>query len=333
MKYDKSPQMPLVSIGLPAFKGAFFKDALVCWKQQTYEKFEVLVYDDASPDDLKAIFDEVCGDDPRFSHVRNAQNTSPHFVSNWNKALEAAKGELFVLGSDDDLFEPTFLEEMVKLTHKYPSVDLFYCRKDNFNTSIDNLFDVALCTPEYESHIDYLFTLLLANRGTVAPNYMVRKAAIDAIGGFVDLPAAWASDWVAWAKLSINGVVSSPKILFHFRLSGMNISTIDSAYWSLQKINAWRQAIHYFKEEVLALKPTTAAEHFQKAKLLEYINTGYWKRAHLDEEYVSQPFHVWLNYHWTNWRLGELALRRFLAIHLPIKILYTYNKLKQTLLK
>lgn len=43
--------VPRVSIGLPAFKAKFFREALSCWKAQTFTDFEVLVYDDASPED------------------------------------------------------------------------------------------------------------------------------------------------------------------------------------------------------------------------------------------------------------------------------------------
>ena len=47
---------------LPAFKPAFFEEALRSIKSQTYSDFKVLVSDDCSPHDLKFIYNKVCGD-------------------------------------------------------------------------------------------------------------------------------------------------------------------------------------------------------------------------------------------------------------------------------
>ena len=59
---------------LPAYKHDFFEEALRSIKNQTYSDFNVLVSDDCSPHDLKSIYDEVCGDDARFSYRCNEVN-------------------------------------------------------------------------------------------------------------------------------------------------------------------------------------------------------------------------------------------------------------------
>ena len=110
---------------LPAYKPDFFELALRSIKSQTVKDFKVLVSDDCSPYDLKSIYDKVCGDDERFCYRRNEVNMgSNSLVSHWNLLLDMCDTEFFILASDDDIYEPTFLDEVDKLASKYPEVDL-----------------------------------------------------------------------------------------------------------------------------------------------------------------------------------------------------------------
>ena len=277
-KMQTKGKRPKVSIGLPAYKGQFFREALQCWVDQTFSDFEVLVYDDASPDDLKSIFDEVCGADPRFRYVRNKENSSPRFVRNWNKTLAAARGEYFVLGSDDDVYDKTFLEKMVAAADQNPGVDLFYCRYARFSDDIKKKQFFSSCAPRVESQTEYVYALLCEHRLTIAPNYFMRRSAAAAMGGFVDLPAAWASDWLSWAHLARHGVVFVSEVLLYWRANGRNISTKVGGFWDRQKCAAGVEAEPLWMQLIASLTPRTEAEAWQKAQLLAWMKTGYFMR-------------------------------------------------------
>lgn len=167
---------PLVSVGIPAFKGGHFREALECWKRQTYSNIEVFVQDDASPDDLKAVFDDVCGCDGRFHYERNEKNSSPYFVENWHKTLSKATGEYFVLGSDDDLYEDDCLEKLVGLAQKYPSVDVIDAAHDLFGGHGIKMLPPRI--PECLSQIEWIYALLFSPRGVVAQSVMCRTSAL-----------------------------------------------------------------------------------------------------------------------------------------------------------
>ena len=114
---------------LPAFKPDFLEVALRSIKSQTLKDFKVLVSDDCSPHDLKSIYNKVCGDDARFSYRRNEVNMgNKSLVSHWNLLVDMCDTEYLILASDDDVYEPTFLEEVDKLASKYPEVDLIRAR-------------------------------------------------------------------------------------------------------------------------------------------------------------------------------------------------------------
>ena len=57
---------------LPAYKRTYLKKALESILSQTYKNFEVIVIDDASPEDLKSICDEFT--DIRLHYYRNKVN-------------------------------------------------------------------------------------------------------------------------------------------------------------------------------------------------------------------------------------------------------------------
>lgn len=265
---------PLVSVGIPAFKGAHFREALECWKRQTYSNFEVFVQDDASPDGLKAVFDDVCDGDGRFHYERNAKNSSPYFVDNWHKALGKATGEYFVLGSDDDLYEDDYLEKMVGLAQKYPDADVIDAAHDLFGARGIEMLPPRI--PEFLSQIEWIYALMFSPRGVIAQSVMCRAAALRDLGGFDNLPAAWgACDWLTWCRLAKNGVVTSREILMHWRIDGGNTTSADSGYWMKQKIAALDMARERWAELADGLRPSDRYEEHMVEVIRHKVGRGF----------------------------------------------------------
>ena len=75
------------SFVLPAYKARFFKEALDSILSQTYKDFELIIVNDASPEDITSI---VKGDnDPRISYYINDVNIGgKDLVAQWNDCLE-----------------------------------------------------------------------------------------------------------------------------------------------------------------------------------------------------------------------------------------------------
>ena len=209
---------------LPAFKPDFFEEALRSIKDQTYSDFKVLVSDDCSPHDLKSIYNKVCGDDARFSYRRNEVNMgSKSLVSHWNLLVDMCDTEYFILASDDDVYEPTFLEEVDKLARKYPEVDLIRARCKMVNESRNFAFYDGIYQ-ELTDSLEFVHLMYLHNSIKCIANYTFRLDAIKAKGGFIDFPLAWFSDRATVMKLSTHGVANTKDVLFSFRMSDVNIT-------------------------------------------------------------------------------------------------------------
>lgn len=215
----------LYSFVLPAYKARFFKEAIDSILAQTYTNFELIIVNDASPEDL----DKIVGsyNDPRIKYYKNEINIGgKNLVNQWNYAVSFAKGEYVVLASDDDIYHFDYLEKMDTLINRYPHVQLFRPRVQNINEA-GNIVKIRGVLKEYTTPLEFAYWLGSAGKGI--PFYIFKHSALRAIGGFVNYPLAWHSDDATIITMAKNGVVFSNEILFSFRLSGESISTKENS--------------------------------------------------------------------------------------------------------
>lgn len=234
---------PLVSIGIPAYKAAFLKDAISSALNQTYTNIELVVVDDCSPENIESVIKDF--NDSRIRYYKNTVNLGKEDPSkNWNKCLEAANGEYFALLCDDDAYEPAFIEEMLELARTYPDVKVFRARARTIDEN-NNLLNWYPTSPAYETCIDYMYQKMSGFRQQTISEFLYRTAYIKNKGGYVNAPRAWTADSLSIFKFAWeNGIASTSAILVNFRESSKNISSIHSD--TLKK----RDALISFKSAV-----------------------------------------------------------------------------------
>ncbi len=237
---------PKYTFLLPAYKGKFFKQALESIQSQTYKDFLVIISDDCSPEDLYAIAKPFL-EDPRFSYRRNEKNLgAENLAGHWNMLVNMCKTPWLIMASDDDVYDRDFLKDMDNLQIKHPNVDLLHSRvqvidKENTVLQIDAPYE------EVVSQLGFMSQELFLNHVQCIANHIIRSSALKDLGCFFEFPLAWASDNATLDYLAKNGAVNSLRILFSFRSSGINISSIENT-----DINISRKKIAaYFNYETL----------------------------------------------------------------------------------
>ena len=101
---------PKVSVCIPTYLGdQTLGAAIESVLAQTYTDFELMVIDDGSPDDTRAVVERFS--DPRMVYLCNEKNLGPE--GNWNRCLEVATGDYFKLLPHDDVLHPHCLERQV----------------------------------------------------------------------------------------------------------------------------------------------------------------------------------------------------------------------------
>ncbi|MBO7515210.1 MAG: glycosyltransferase, partial [Lachnospiraceae bacterium] len=131
-------------------------------------------------------------------------------AGNTNAAISRATGAYIALLDHDDVLAPNALYEYVKLLNEDPSVDMFYSDEDKIDESGKKHFD-----PNFKP--DYNTDLFMTNN-YICHFFMVKKAIVDKIGGF--LPGYdGAQDYDFILRCIENGrqIRHVPKILYHWR--------------------------------------------------------------------------------------------------------------------
>ncbi|SEG73468.1 Glycosyl transferase family 2 [Sphingobacterium lactis] len=258
---------PFVSFVLPAYKQQFLAAAIQSILDQRYANFELIIVDDASPENLAAVVAEFT--DPRIRFYSNEQNIGgKDLVRNWNQCLTHATGEWVVLASDDDIYSPFFLEKLLALNKRFPNLDLFYCRFHTIDSFGETVSYSEPCLT-YETAEEFIFFNLIQRRQQVAPNFMFRRTAIEQIGGFVNLPLAWGADDATWCTLTLGkGAAYCEDVLFQWRFSGANISSQKSNL--IEKSRSRLLFLDYCRDKIIpSLREDNAVSAYY-AKLIRF---------------------------------------------------------------
>ena len=116
---------PTVSVVVPCYRyGHYLPGAVRSVLDQTDVDAEVLIVDDASPDDSAEVAEALAAADPRIRVLRHTVNKG--HIATYNDGLEAVDGEYVVLLSADDLLPPGSLGRATALMEAHPSVGMVY---------------------------------------------------------------------------------------------------------------------------------------------------------------------------------------------------------------
>jgi len=117
---------PLVSVVIPCYKGSrFLAQAIESCLNQSHRELEVIVVDDASPENDAEIAEGYAARDNRVRVLRHAKNGGVSRA--YNTGFAAARGEFFTRLSQDDVFRADAFEIMVRYLQAAPQdVGLVY---------------------------------------------------------------------------------------------------------------------------------------------------------------------------------------------------------------
>lgn len=211
------------SITIPAYKQKFLYEAVESCLAQTYDDFELIIVDDASPEDLKSVVDRF--QDPRIRYYRNEKNCGAlDVVDNWNICLGYVTGDYVICMGDDDELLPNCLEEYSKLIDKYPGLGVYHAWTEMIDEK-GNIVNIQESRPEFETVSTMMFCRFRYNRLQYIGDWLFNVKMLRENKGFYKLPYAWGSDDVSVYIAALEyGVANSQTPLFRYRVSSLTIS-------------------------------------------------------------------------------------------------------------
>ena len=247
------------SFVLPAYKATYLRESINSILNQSYTDFELIIVNDASPEDLYSIVNDY--HDDRIQYYVNEKNIGGHdLVAQWNHCITYATGDYLILASDDDVYHPQYLEKMDALVDKYPEVNVFRPRVQYINSQ-GNILKQDIELDEYMSLIAFSHLWIHRQLLKGIPFYIFNRQALLDQGGFVNLPSAWYSDDATVMQLGREGIVSHSEVLFSFRNSGINItSTWNTPALLTKKLQATQSFYLQFADMLSTIIPASEAE-------------------------------------------------------------------------
>jgi glycosyltransferase involved in cell wall biosynthesis len=226
---------PKVSIIVPNYNHArFLRQRVDSVLGQGYRDFELILLDDCSTDDSRAILSSY-GGDPRVRIEFNEANSGSTFKQ-WNKGVRLARGEYVWIAESDDYATPQLLEMLVSRLDAEPRAALCNCRSWRVSSDGEILgtldsylrdLDANRWTADFWADGREECEKYLVRRNTVlsASAVLFRRAIYHRVGG-ADENLVFCGDWKLWASMALagEGIAYVGKLLNYYRSHEMSVT-------------------------------------------------------------------------------------------------------------
>ncbi len=219
----------LLSIVIPAYRARFLDEALASVARAAggNTDIEVVVGDDASPDDIRGVVEPY---EPRLRLVYHRFDTNlgrESLTRQWDRCVALSRGRWVLLLGDDDLIDENYiraLRETVAATRGAFDVYRFDTRWIDADGTVIRSGDTH---PDVQQWDEYLLARFRSQSYTFTCDNVFSRSAYDRAGGFVDFPLAWCADDASWIAFGAKtGFKKVHGAYAYWRLSGDNISSV-----------------------------------------------------------------------------------------------------------
>lgn len=268
-------QAPRFTFGLPVVKTKYFREAFESLINQSYGDYEIVVVDNVADADVPAILADYPQARERVRYYRN--ETRKPMCDNWNYTLSLARGEFFILFSDDDIAGKDYLLEASRIIEKHgEKVDVIVVRRDS-KTETETLA-ITPSRGEWESAWEFIYQQVCFNGAgyTAISDLIFRRSRLIEEKCFFDLPSCWGTDNLAVYYVGKrNGVFFTPTVQFTYRMNAQNVSSTSS---KLNLARGWRK--FYLKlVELFPQIPVTERDEPWRKLLLKNAEGVFRKRV------------------------------------------------------
>jgi glycosyltransferase involved in cell wall biosynthesis len=226
----------LLSVVVPFYNlGAFVGDALNSLAASTYRPLEVLVVDDGSRADERAMLDVAAARHPDLVRIISRPNAG--LAQTRNVGAEAAHGEFVAFLDADDLVDPAYFEQAIAVLRRHTNV--------SFVSAWVRLFGaIDACVPTWNPEFPFLL-----GRNMLLANTVLRRADFLTCGRNDPAIAPAFEDHEAWIRMLARGCVgvSLPKMLVSYRVretSMLRSAEPDTQLWLAELIAARHPQIY-----------------------------------------------------------------------------------------
>lgn len=249
-----------ISVIVPTFnRPAALRRALESVLRQTYGAVELVVVDDASPDQIDDVVGTLAA--PRLRVLRHPYRRGAAAAR--NTGLQAARGELIAFLDDDDEWVPEKLErQQALLAHAPQRLGLIYCGHEEIS---ERSGATVLTRTPAAAPLSFVDFLRSTSFGASVP--LIRRHCFDAVGGFDEsLPATQDQDM--WLRISRDFDCAFVRdVLVRCHMHGAQITNDLKA-----KLAAKAQMLRKYEGDLMH-HPRIFAKHLTRLALLHFADS------------------------------------------------------------
>jgi teichuronic acid biosynthesis glycosyltransferase TuaG len=236
---------PKISVVVTSFnRPELLKETVLSILAQTFVDFELIIIDNHSEYDFFELVRSFSDD-----RIKAFQNINNGIIAiNRNYGIRLSVGEYIAFCDDDDLWEPTKLEEQIYIMNKYPSIALTCTDISFINLNMNKPFHKQTLTYLKNKALSFNIVpakyLLIFLPFIVNSSVLLRKSTINSIGYINEDPNLLAiEDYDYWFRAIVNEfkVYYINKKLVQYRVHYQQLSLKD-----IQVINRTLNVIHNY---------------------------------------------------------------------------------------
>lgn len=216
---------PFVSVIIPNYCHARYLDQrMQSVLNQSYQNFEVIILDDASPDDgASRRIIESYREDPHVSHVVYNEVNSGSTFKQWLRGMELARGGLIWIAESDDTCDLNLLATLVNEYTQYPKTVIAYSTSCDMDPD-GNIYNIPRSRKNrHLSGTDYIRKYLSYGNSIYNASSCVFKKDVAMGIDQAYIKYKGAGDWFFWILMAEKGEVSVVnKRLNHYRKHNNN---------------------------------------------------------------------------------------------------------------
>jgi glycosyltransferase involved in cell wall biosynthesis len=225
-----SDRRPVVTIVTPTYNHAdFIGDCLASALAQTFTDWELVVVDDGSSDATLEVARRF--DDPRISVVVQEHRGLERLAETYAAASASSASRLVAILEGDDTWPPDKLARQVP-DFDDPDVVLSYGAAELIDDRGCVYATVGPSIPRAARNNQprgAIISPLLGSNPIIAPTVVIRRSALDAIGGFWQPAGVPYIDHPTWLRLALEGAfVCHDEIVGHWRRHAAQWTTANA---------------------------------------------------------------------------------------------------------
>lgn len=266
--------MPKISVIIPCYnQGAYLKEAVESVLAQTYEDFEIIIVNDGSTDNTKALAHSWMKQDPRIYFI---EQTNQGLASARNNGIKISRGEFILPLDADDKISPNYLGLAVSEFNADSKLSIVYGRAELFGELQEDWL------------LPYFSLEEMLKRNLIYCSAIFRKTTFSKTTGYnPNMKYGW-EDWDLWLSMIEQNAIfyKLDETVFYYRIKEISmVKDIDEETYKRQYLEQQLIANHfelykkYFPEPLTMLRELGALrnekQQFEKYKKQIYNSASY----------------------------------------------------------